>query len=334
MSTKSAKRNILLFCAGIVLAAGYGYHRWTQNLEPISRGEAQLIRYDKRSPLSVVLRDLEERHIIRNAAALGLFSRFNHGPAAVESGTYSLAPGMTAGEILKAVKRPVTVNVTVPEYFWVARTAALMEKHNVAKAADFIDMAQKPSDFAKDVKFPLPARSLEGYLFPDTYRMAPMSGAKPAIQQQLENFQKKVWEGLGEPKNLSKAIIVASLVEREAKLDNERPLVAGVIENRLAKGMPLEIDATVLYAQQRWHIPTRQDIRHTISPYNTYMNKGLPPGPICSPGLKSIKAALNPAKTKYFYYVAMPDGHSLFAATYPEHLANVNKRRHAMRAAH
>jgi UPF0755 protein len=208
-----------------------------------------------------------------------------------------------------------------------------MEKLNVAKAEEYTELAHKPQDFAKNVSFPLPKDSLEGYLFPDTYKVQPLVGARPAILQQLQAFEKRVWKGLNQPRNLRRAIIIASIVEREAKLDRERPIIASVIENRLSKNMTLDIDATILYAQQDWHEPTRADIRNTVSPYNTYKNKGLPPGPICSPGLKSIKAALNPAKTDYLYYVAMPDGHSLFGKTLDEHNANVARRRRALRRA-
>lgn len=331
MSRKSVKRNITLFLLGLVLAGGFAYFKFESNLQPTAKSSPLLVRYDGKMPLSTILHDLQEKGVIRSAAALGFYARIKKKVSIVEAGTYSVAPGMTADEVLKALVTPVTVKVTVPEYYWAARTAELMEKENVSKADDYLAMTQKPAEFAKAVDFPMPKSSLEGYLFPDTYKMQPLVGAKAAITQQLEAFDKKVWHGLNQPKNLNQALIIASMVEREAKFDEERPIIAGIIENRLSKGMPLEVDATILYAQQRWHEPTRNDIKHTISPYNTYLNKGLPPGPICSPGLKSIKAALNPARVPYLYYVAMPDGHSLFAKTLEEHNANVAKRKAALR---
>lgn len=333
MSRKSVKRNVGLFLIGLLVAGGFAGYTFNSKLRPEPAGPAQLIRVDAKVELSTELHILQEKGIIRSAAALGFYARVKKRESVVEAGTYSVAPGMTADELLKALRTTVSVKVTVPEYYWIARTAELMEKNQIAKADEYQALADRPSEFAKAVSFPLPQKSLEGYLFPDTYKMQPLVGARSAITQQLEAFEKRVWKGLDHPKNLQHVMIVASMVEREAKFDDERPIIAGIIENRLAKGMPLEVDATILYAQQKWHVPTRSDIKHTISPYNTYLNKGLPPGPICSPGLKSIKAAMNPTKSAYLYYVAMPDGHSLFGKTLEEHTANVAKRRRAMRQA-
>lgn len=332
MRKRSAKGKVIFFLLGIVLAGGYAAYTIRAKLEPLPKGKAQLVRVEKKSPTSTILSQLEDKGIIRSAAATGFYARYKKWPASIEDGTYRLSPGMTSDELIKALNSPVTVKVTVPEYYWISRTAELMGKKDVATEQEFKALAHKPSEFAKEVDFPLPKTSLEGYLFPDTYQIEPEIGARSVIKQQLENFQKRVWEGLKQPKNLQRAVIIASIVEREAKLDKERPMVAGVIENRLAKGMPLEMDATILYAQQDWHIPTPADIRQTVSPYNTYKNKGLPPGPICSPGLKSIEAALKPSRHNYYFYVALPDGKSLFATTLAEHNANINKRRAALRA--
>lgn len=337
MSGKSAKRNIVLFLLALGAGAGFGFYKLRSDLRPEPKGVARLIRYDRKQPLSTTLYDLEQKKIIRSATALGLYARYRKMGGVVEAGTYSLAPGMEPDAVLRALRDPVTVKVTVPEYFWIARTADLMAKRNIAAAPEFAQLAAEPEEFQAVVDFPLPADTLEGYLFPDTYKMQPLVGAKAAISQQLRAFGDKVWKGLMGGRTMTRAalkriVTIASMVEREAKLDEDRPLIASVIVNRLAKGMPLEVDATVLYAQQRWHVPKRSDIRNTLSPYNTYKHRGLPPGPICSPGLKSLEAAMHPAKTAYLYYVAMPDGHSLFAATHEGHLANIAKRRRAIQA--
>ncbi len=332
MSRKSIKRNLSFFLVGIILAAAYAGYTFQQKLKPTPPGSPQLIRIAKRTPTSTVMSLLEDKGIIRSAAATGFYARWKKWPALIQDGAYRVAPGMTGDQLIRALQERIEIKVTVPEYFWVARTAKLMASKNVADAQEYIDQAGKPAEFKGDVDFPLPSKSLEGYLFPDTYLIEPEAGAHAVIRQQLKTFEKRVWDGLNHPKNLGRAIIIASIVEREAKLDSERPMVAGVIENRLAKGMPLEMDATVLYAQQNWHEPTGSDIRNTISPYNTYKNKGLPPGPICSPGLKSIKAALNPSRHNYLYYVALPNGKSLFSSTLEQHNANINKRRAALRA--
>jgi len=333
MSKKPARRSFGYFLIGLLLAGGVAVYLFQSKLRPTPAGTAIYVRIEAKEPLSTALYTLQEKGVIQSASALGLYARIKRKASVVQAGTYSVAPGMTADDILKALRTPVTVRVTIPEYFWLDETAKRMEDDQVAKADDFVALAEEPKQFAKFVDFPLPEHSLEGYLFPDTYKMQPLVGAKAAISQLLEAFDKKVWRGLGKPKNLHDIIIIASMVEREAKLDSDRPIIAGVIENRLAKGMALEVDATVLYAERRWHQPSRDDIKRTISPYNTYMFKGLPPGPICSPGLKSTKAALNPAKTPFLYYVGMPDGRTLYATTEDGHKANIAKRRRAVRRA-
>lgn len=332
MKKSTLKRNLFFFLLGLILAGGYALNQMRTKLQPLEHGPAQLVRIEKKSPISTILSQLEEKKIIRSAAATGFYAKWKKWPAMIEDGTYRLNAGMSADQIVKALQDPITVKVTIPEYFWASRTAEVMEKKDVAKASDYVALVSDPAKFKGDVEFPLPAKSLEGYLFPDTYQIEPEIGAESVIRQQLRAFEKRIWEGLNHPKNLQRSVIIASIVEREAKLDAERPMIAGVIENRLAKGMPLEMDATVLYAQQNWHIPTPADIRNTDSPYNTYKNKGLPPGPICSPGLKSIQAALKPSRHNYFYYVALPNGKSLFATTLAEHNANINKRRAALKA--
>jgi UPF0755 protein len=120
-------------------------------------------------------------------------------------------------------------------------------------------------------------------------------------------------------------------VEMEVARDDERPLVAAVIWNRLAKKMPLQIDAAINYGIQKWRPLTYDDYKNVDSPYNLYRNKGLPPGPICSPTVKSVQAALNPAENGYLYYVAMPSGQHLFATSLDEHNRNVAKRRAALK---
>jgi UPF0755 protein len=173
---------------------------------------------------------------------------------------------------------------------------------------------------------------LEGYLYPDTYDLPPLLGAHDTIDRQLKAFESKVYPLLKGVKNPGKILTIASMVEMEAAKDKDRPLIAGVIVNRLNKGMRLQIDATVLYGMKQWRRLNYADYKFP-SPYNTYLINGLPPGPICSPTLKSVEAALHPAKNGYLYYVAMPSGYSVFAHTYEEHLANVAKMRAAAKLA-
>src|SRR5579862_6745177 len=173
MSKKSAKRNLRLFFLGVVVAVGVAGYLFESELRPCSPGTAIYVRVDAKESLSTALHDLQRRGVIRNAAALGFYARLKKRETIVEAGTYSVAPGMSDDDILKALRTPVTVKVTIPEGYWIEETAERMDEATVAKAEDYVAVAEKPKEFAKAVTFPLPKASLEGYLFPDTYRMQP-----------------------------------------------------------------------------------------------------------------------------------------------------------------
>ena len=159
----------------------------------------------------------------------------------------------------------------------------------------------------------------EGYLFPDTYRFVLDVTPEEIRSMMIDNFNKKT-DGL---KISSQDIIIASIVEREAKFDEDRPKIAGIYLNRLAKGMKLEADPTVQYAKGSWEPITVSDYTSVQSPYNTYLHEGLPPGPICNPGLKSIEAVLHPEKSDYLYFFHQTDGHAVYSKTLEEHRAQL-----------
>lgn len=174
--------------------------------------------------------------------------------------------------------------------------------------------------------------NLEGRLFPDTYRFFPNSQARDVVNKLTDNFQKRT-SSLG---NLNQAaIILASIVEREAATDSERAAIAGVYQNRLKAGIMLEADPTAQYARDSikynwWQPITKDEINSTDSPYNTYKIVGLPPGPIASPGLKSLAAALNPEKHSFYYFFHSADGQIIFSRTLADH--NFNKTRYGVKS--
>lgn len=314
----------ILALAGI---SAFAWWSWLQSqISPTPKGKAFYVRFEQQTPLTRVLEALKQDSVVRNPSALALYARIKHKPAEVTSGTYLVNPGMTANQVLLSLRHPVVQMVRIPETNWSARTSRWLQLHQVASADDYMAFVHDPKQFQKDVDFPLPEDSLEGYLYPDTYDLPPLIGAKETILRQLKAFQDKVYDPLGKPKDLQRLLTVASMVELEVMKDDERPIVAGVIENRLKINMPLQIDASLLYGIQKWRALTLNDYKTIDSPYNTYTHKGLPPGPICSPSVKSVEAAMHPATHDYLYYVAMPGtGHHLFAATYQEHLANIQK---------
>lgn len=312
---------LLILVLGLVGAGG-----WVSfQLSPTPAGEATYVRYNSGLSAQEAFEDLQTRGVIRNSQYMTMAARV-FDLVSVDPGTYRVAPGMPWREVIRSLRKPVRQDVVIPPGWWAARVGKRLEDKGVCLAKDYVDAANHPERFADVVSFPLPKKSLEGYLFPDTYDLPPLLGADEVVRRQLRAFDEKVAKRLG-TKGLDRALNIAAMVELEAAKDVERPIIAGVIENRLAKGQRLEMDATVLYALQEWKV-LGPGVVHTVkSPYNTYEHAGLPPGPIGSPGKASIEAALNPAKHGYFFYVAKPDRTHSFSATYDEHLKAIKAAR-------
>ncbi len=247
----------------------------------------------------------------------------------LKAGTYSFQRGEPIESILdklaQGLQTPEDV-LTVPEGYSLGDIAGLVAAKTGITISAYIAAAA-----ANGRTLPLQgsfgATDLEGFLFPSTYNLDPGMDAKSLVDKQLETFKDRVaplaWEnaaklGLTE----YQALTVASMVEREARVPEERPLVAAVIYNRMAAGMKLEIDATVQYAIGYWKRDLTVDDLATPSSYNTRLYAGLPPGPICNPGLDSIRVALSPASVDYLYYVAKGDeaGHHYFTSSYEDFL--------------
>ncbi len=279
-----------------------------------------------------VLADLQDRKIIRSRHALRLYGMMNKKSDSVKSGTYKVWRGMTPDELYATLTKPIRQMFRMPETNWARRSANLLERANITTAGEYMDLWAEPDRFESSVLPVKGKKSLEGFLYPDTYDFPPLLGAEGVVQRQLDNFEKRVMPHIDKEDDLYRILIVASLVELEVAKDSERPIVAGIIYNRLKVGMRLEIDACINYALQEWRPLTYADLKNVNSPFNTYLNTGLPPTPICSPTLKSILAAKTPAKHNFLYYVAMPEKYHLFSESYAEHLRNIAKRKAALKA--
>jgi len=222
------------------------------------------------------------------------------------------------------------LNITFPEGLTVAEMAKVFETQKFGSAAAFIEAAGDPSPIKQ---LDPEARDLEGYLFPETYPLPRNTPASRLIRQMTDRFEQVMTPALRqavEAKGLSvrQAVTLASIVEKEASRQDERPLVAAVYANRLRIGMPLQADPTVIFALLRsgkYNGNLRRDDLGLDSPYNTYRYPGLPPGPIASPGRAAIEAAVNPAAVDYLYFVSRNDGSHEFARTLDEHNRNVQK---------
>ena len=239
---------------------------------------------------------------------------------------------MTALQVLAALhQEPSAQRLTIPEGYSIAQIADLSARLGIASATDLENAAASPAPYLQ--RFPwlaiLPrGASLEGFLFPDTYFLpARKVPARLLVTMMLARFGQIVWPKL---ENRSgqlgpfQVVTLASIVEREAKRESERPVIAGVFLARLRLGIPLGSDPTVEYAlglhEDPAHPLTLADVR-AASPYNTYRHRGLPPGPIANPGMACIEATLHPAKTPYLYFVARGDGTHAFSRTYRQQLA-------------
>ncbi len=266
---------------------------------------------------------LARKHLIRSPLSFVLASRIGHLSGEMHAGRYAVSPAMPPRQIaaLMALGETVGSVVTVPEGFTVKQIARRLADAGLVNETEFLALAQTQGRTFSVHGWTPPNDTLEGYLFPDTYTIPKGATPREILQQMTANFDARVVQPLGAeaahaPGGLPGTITLASLVEREAEVDGDRPLVAAVYRNRLKAGMRLQCDATVQYA-----LPEHKarlffaDLR-VESPYNTYRHAGLPPTPIACPGLPSIKAALHPAPVKYLYYVAGPDGrHHIFSTT-------------------
>jgi len=329
-------KRIKMAMGGVGLLAVAGFFGGTSYLSkqcaPMPDGDKVMVRVSETMPYIRAMEMLEGKGIVRNARASVWYAKLKGKFLPIKSGTYEVKPGMTMEQVWQSLDRPMKQMVRIPEGWWIARVGPKLEDAGVCTATEYDEWAHKPESFKKYVKFDLPKNSLEGYLYPDTYDLPPMMGAKEVIKRQLEAFQERVASKVPAGTDLQRAVVVGSMVQCEVARDVERPIVAGVIENRLKKDMKLQIDATALYGQQKWENLGPGKINLIKSPYNTYLHEGLPPGPICSPSAPSVLAAVKPDTNDFYYYMAKPDKTHFFATSYSEHLNNINKARALARA--
>jgi UPF0755 protein len=233
-----------------------------------------------------------------------------------------------------------TVSLTIPEGFNIFDVAQAVENAGLGSKEAFLAAEQQHTELIANLS--PHATSLEGYLFPDTYRFSRHATPEQMLTTMVRRFR-QVSAQLGlaagansEDADLARTVTLGSLVEKEVNQDSERPLVAGVFVNRLAQSMPLATDPTVIYAallENRYRGTIYASDLKFASPYNTYVHAGLPPGPICNPGVAALRAAIAPAKTDYLYFVSDDNGHSRFSASLKEHAAQVRQYRQAEHAA-
>jgi UPF0755 protein len=284
---------------------------------------------------------LEDESVIGSGLLFRVLVALEGYDSKLVAGDYEFDKGTPTLEVIDRIRRGQTAPlvVTIREGVRAEEIADLMEDKKVVSAADFLEAITHWYEFSFLYTKPYWA-TLEGYLFPDTYFFNRNMTAEEVVQQILENFDQRFdselrQEAAAAGMSVHTVLTLASIVEREAQLPEERPIIADVFLRRLRRGMPLEADPTVQYALGNdpasvakygyWKQDLTQADLEADSPYNTYRNTGLPPAPICNPGLDSILAVLNPAQTNYLYFVARADGSHVFAETLEEHLRNIEQ---------
>lgn len=318
----------------LVLVAG-GAAAWLV-LTPYGPQTETLVNVTPGSSVMAIGRKLETAGVVRSRYAFDVLRWMRRGR--LQAGVYEFDHPAPVTEVYARIARGdvVTVSVTVPEGANIFDIAARVAQAGLGTRQEFMDAAASQTGLIADLD--PGAKSLEGYLFPDTYRFPPTATAVQMVTAMVKRFRVAAGQ-LGLKENAREVVTMASLVERETAVDAERPLVASVFENRLARGMPLNTDPSVIYGLElegKWRGTIYASDLTRDTPYNTYLHAGLPPGPVANPGIPSLRAAMDPPKTNYLYFVAAgtdAQGHSLFAETLEEHNRNVAEYRHAQKKA-
>lgn len=275
---------------------------------------------------------LEEKGLIRNKQAFLHYCKEAGVDSMLKAGLYTISPSESVQEIASKIASGDTArtSVTIPEGYTVDRIGALLVKEGLCSEEDWEKAATQEYDYyflksaPGDVKY-----QIEGFLFPDTYEFQLDSTAEELVRIMLDRFQAEWEKSLAGPaeengRELWVVMTVASMIEKEAELDSERATIAGVINNRLQSSMKLQFCSTVIYSMKTPKTVVTYSDLEIDSPYNTYKYKGLPPGPIASPGIKSIEAAISPESHDYLFFVATGNGAHTFSKTFEEHVEAQN----------
>lgn len=307
------------------------------SLLPCTTGEEQSVfSVPMGTGLSRIARDLEDGGYVRSGNLFKLAATLTGSKHRLKAGEYEIPPGSNLWQVLKLLKsgKSLLHEFVVPEGYSSVQIAELLGRQKLADPAKFEALVNSS---AQAQRLGIHAHGLEGYLFPDTYQIPRGLGEERIIRMMVDRFREKVGAGLleqGREYGLKpeEVVTLASVVEREARRDSERPKVASVFLNRLHINMRLESCATVRFAMNKYTGPVLSQDLHFRSPYNTYRHRGMPPGPICSPGIVSLQAAAQPAKTRYLFFVVAGDGAHVFSETFEEHLKAKFRHRRQARA--
>jgi UPF0755 protein len=323
---------LALLLLAVLAVAGAGW----MILTPFGPANETFVEIEPGSSATRIAQQLQSAGVVRSQFAFDLWREVRRGK--LKAGEYRFDHPAPLTEVYDRIARGdvFTVAVTVTEGATVFDVAARLEQAGIGTREAFLDQQARLTELVADID--PKAKTLEGYLFPDTYRFPRRATPGQVAAAMVRRFRLEAAQ-LGLKENVHEVVTLASLVERETAVDAERPLVASVFENRLAKRMPLMTDPSVIYGlevQHEWRGAIHASDLKRDTPYNTYVHAGLPPGPVANPGLPSLRAAMAPAQSDYLYFVAAganPQGKSLFSATLEEHARDVSGYRRAMKKA-
>jgi UPF0755 protein len=320
---------LVLFAFLVLLGTGVAGARLASYVYAPLPAAATMVRIPRGAGLPVIARALREAGIAPWERGTIWAFRLWGDPRRVKAGVYAFRKEQRLVDVFRDLQegRVDLVKVTVPEGLTARQVGSVLEAAGVTAAAGFAAAALHPES---PVRRGLPGPSLEGYLFPDTYRFARELLPETAIDAMVQRFRDVTGELLGGERQLSGPellgwVTLASVVEKETGSEEERPLIAAVFQNRLRLGMPLQSDPTVIYGLPGFDGNlTREDLRRD-TPYNTYVRRGLPPGPIANPGRASLAAALLPPESPFLYFVSRNDGTHVFSEDYERHRKAVDE---------
>lgn len=331
----SGKRVLLIVVLILILIAASGaiWYVASTRAEDENSKKVSVLTIPQGTGASSIGQMLKSKGLIRSAAAFRIYGKLSGTESKYQAGTYGISKSMSVKQIADIIAsgKTNTISVTIPEGLTEYQIAKKFSSAGLVKYSDFVNELEN-GNFRSEFSFLKSAQKgkhqLEGYLFPDTYAVAPGTDSHAIIAMMLKRTQSRM-DSLNFSNNLKKGytvnqvMTIASIIEKECQADQDRAKVSSVVYNRLKKDMPLQMDSTITYLldQTGSHKTqvTYQDLK-IDSPYNTYKNAGLPPGPIASPGAASMKAALKPANTKYLYFVVSSklDGSHVFSSSYSQ----------------
>jgi len=299
--------------------------------EPTPHGQSTRVIIPRGASFANAADSLSRAHLVGWPRIFRLYARATGGDRNIKPGTYLLKHGTPWKDIISALNggHGLVNTMTIPEGYSIAQITPLLAR-TLKVSPDSVTAAVR--DTALLARLDVPTPTLEGYLFPDTYAFPVGTTARQAVREMVYDFERRwkpEWDSSASNLKINRndLVTMASIVEREARLPEERPVIAAVYYNRLQKGMLLQADPTVQYALGHHVGRVLYKDLTTDSPYNTYAHKGLPPGPIASPGVASLAAAANPASVPYLYFVAGRDGHHEFRTTLEEHTSAIRQVR-------